>query len=291
MSLNHYIAEIKKGLRSPVYLLYGDSHFLLKEALFITSSTIPERSREFSLDVIDMEDSDRPSMDKIVDILNTMPFFSGKRFVIIENAQSMKKWEVSLLGDYISNPSPSSILVMLYLGKLKDEFKGLSEKVRSIFIGIPLEDVPLWIKEKALQKGINLTDSALDYLMGITGQDIGLLSSELEKIALFGKKQIDTTDISSITKDEGDYDVFDLIEAMKRKEKVEVFKILRKLIESTEPHILLGALNWHFSRLKEDNRIKDPDRVFGLLYEADSAIKISGGRYPLEYLFIRLLQS
>ncbi len=289
MSLNHYLAEIKKGLRSPVYILHGDSHFLLKEAIFNTYSIVPEGNREFALEILDMEDGDSPPMDNIVDILNTMPFTGGRRFVFIENAQSIKKKELKVISDYVSNPSPYSVLIMLYLGK-KIDLNMQSQKVKIISVDIRPQDMPSWIKEKGLKKGIDLTDGAIDYLMGITGQDIGLISSELEKIALLGKRQIDSMDISSIIKSEGDYDAFDLIEAMKRNDREGVFRILKKLVDSTEPYSILGALNWYFSRSKEEDKIEDLDRVYSLLYEADSAIKVSGGRYPLEYLFIRLLR-
>lgn len=288
MGLNHYIAEIKKGLKAPAYLLYGESHFLLKEALFMTSRIVPKDRREFCLDVIDMEESDRPSIDSIIDILNTMPFLSEKRYVVIENAQSMKKGEISTIIGYISNPSPYSVLVILHRGKLKDEFKELSERVKSISIDIRPQDIQPWVKEKARQKGIELTNGAVDYLIGITGQDIGLISSEIEKITLLGKGYIDASDISNIMKDEGNHDVFELIEAIKRNDKEMVFRILGSLLDSVEPQSILGALNWHFSRLKGEDR--SLERVFNLLHEADSALKASGGKYPLEYLFIRLLQ-
>lgn len=287
MGLNHYIAEIRRGLSAPVYILYGESHFLLKEALFMTSDIIPKDNRDFCLDIIDMEETDRPSIDNIRDILNTMPFLGGKRFVIVENAQLMKKREISLIGEYISNPSPYSVLLLLHLGNLKDDFKGLlSQRIKSISVDIRLQDIPSWIKEKARQKDIRLTDGAVDYLIGITGQDIGLISSELEKIALLGKSEVDAADISSIVRNEGDYDVFDLIEAVKKDDKKRVFMVLERLFDTTEPFSILGALNWHFSRVKEE----DIGKVFNLLHEADLALKASGGKYPLEYLFIRLLQ-
>lgn len=291
MGINHYISEIRKGLSAPVYLLYGESHFLLKEAFFMTSDIIPKDNRDFCLDVIDMEETDRPSIDDMIDVLNTMPFLGGKRLVIIENAQMMKKKEISTIGDYISNPSPYSILVMLYLGKLKDDFKSfLSLGIKSISVDIRPQDIPSWIKEKARQKDICLTDGAVDYLIGITGQDIGLISSELEKIALLGKSEVDAADISNIARNEGDYDVFDLIEAIKKNDRGMVFRILNRLLDSVEPFSILGALNWHFSRLKEEGRYKDLAGIFNLLHEADSALKVSGGKYPLEHLFIRLLQ-
>lgn len=288
MGLNHYIAEIKKGLRDPAYLLYGDSHFLLKEALFMTSSIIPAEHRDFSLDIIDLEEGDRPSIDSIIDILNTVPFLGERRFIVIENAQFMKKKEISLIGDYISNPSPYSLLLILHQGKLKDDLKGLSQRIKTISVDIRPQDMPSWVREKARQKDIDLSDGAIDYLISITGQDIGLISSEIDKIALLGKRQVDATDIAKIVKNEADYDVFDMIEAMKRNDKKKVFMILERLLETIEPFSILGALNWHFSRLQGEGR--DLEGVFNLLHEADSALKASGGKYPLEYLFIRLLQ-
>lgn len=286
MGLNHYITEIKKGLNAPAYLLYGESHFLLKEALFMTSGIVPKENRDFCLDIIDMEETDRPSIDNIIDILNTMPFLSEKRFVIVENAQLMKKKETSLIGEYISDPSPHSVLLLLHLGKLREDFKEISQRVKYISVDIRPQDIPSWLREKARQRGMELTDGAIDYLIGITGQDIGLISSEIEKITLLGKGHIDANDISGIVRNEGDHDVFELIEAIKKNDRERVFRILRSLLNSVEPFSILGALNWHFSRIKEE----DIGRVFNLLHEADLALKVSGGKYPLEYFFIRLLQ-
>ncbi len=292
MSLNHYIAEIKKGLKYPVYLLYGESHFLLKESLFMTSDIVPKDRRDFCLDIYDMGDSDKPSIDNIVDILNTMPFLGDRRFVIIENSHLMKKGDISLISEYISNPSPYSVLIMLYLGKLKDEFKGLSEgmvnNVKTISVDIMYRDIKPWIREKARGMGINLTDGAVDYLTVITGEDAGLISSELEKIALLGKDKVDVTDLTGIMRDQSDYDVFDLIEAIRKKDKSRALIILRSLLQSDEPFQILGALNWYFGQLKEDD--EELKRVFTLLHETDLGVKSSGGKYPLEYLFIRLLQ-
>lgn len=288
MGLNHYIGEIKRGLKAPAYLLYGESNFLLKEAYLLTLSIIPEDRRDFSLDIIDLDDVERPSIEHIIDILNTMPFLGNKRFVIIENAHLMKKREISLITEYISNPSPFSILIMLYLGKLKNDINDLLQKVKSIQIDIRPQDMPSWIKEKAMDRGVNLTNGAIDYLMAITSQDIGLISSEIEKIALLGKREVDVTDISGIIKNQGDYDVFDLIEAIKKKDKKRAFRVLRRILDSQEPFGIIGAINWHFGRLKDGS--KDIARVFNLLLEADLNLKASGGRYPLEYLLIRLLE-
>jgi len=129
--------------------------------------------------------------------------------------------------------------------------------------------------------------------MGVLGPDVGLLSSELEKLALIGKGHIDTQDIQSIVRGSGDYDVFDLVNALRDKDADKVFRVARILQTTQESYGLLGAINWHYTRMatREQGRKAYYARVFQLLNEADIRIKTSGGTFPLEYLLVRLLQA
>jgi len=72
------------------------------------------------------------------------------------------------------------------------------------------------------------------------------------------------------------------------------FRIYRTLSETTEPYNLLGAINWHYSKMSlqanDTLRRKDFSRAFELLNDADIQIKTSGGTYPMEHLLVRLLQ-
>ena len=144
-------------------------------------------------------------------------------------------------------------------------------------------------------EGLSLTDSAVEYLIGAVGPDVGLLSSELRKLTMTGKKSLDAADIKEYVRGSGDYDVFDLVNALKAKNTTEVMRIYKTLSETQEPHSLLGALNWHYSRVPQR---KGPGRkgngsrqeIFALLSEADLMLKSTGGVYPVEYLLFRLLR-
>ena len=294
MSIKHFILEIDKGLTSPAYLLFAEDAYLLKEAGLMAREVVPPGERAFSFDIFDIDGIDEiPPFEQILDVVNTLPFMGKRRVVVLENVQELAKKEIPALVSYLENPSPYSLLMLLHRGNPKAHWKELMKRVKAIPLDIRPQEIPLWIREKVRQKGLDITHDAIEYLIGVLGPDVGLLSSEVEKLALIGKNHIDTQDIKSSVRGSGDYDVFDLVNALKNKDTDTVFRVARVLQATQESYGLLGAINWHYSRMatREHGRKAYYSRVFELLNEADIRIKTSGGTFPLEYLLIRLLQT
>jgi len=102
--------------------------------------------------------------------------------------------------------------------------------------GYKAQEIPLWIREKAHQKGLDITHDAIEYLVGVLGPDVGLLSSELEKLALIGKTHIDAQDIKSIVREAAIMHAFDLVNALRDKDTDKVFRVARS--PSGDPGIL-----------------------------------------------------
>lgn len=294
MSASQFLREIEKGLPAPAYLFYSEDPYLLKEAELNASMVLPEGERDFGVVAFDLDGADeKPSMGQLLDALNTMPFMGGRKIVVISNIQEITKREMPPLEGYLGNPSPHSVLVLLLRGTLKGPFRDLSKLMRTISLDIRPQDFPAWLREKARHKGLSLTDRAIDYLLGLMGPDVGLLSSEIEKLVLVGKTPVDREDLAGIVSGSSDYNVFDLVNAIKAKNRREVFRIARALQETTDPYGVLGAINWHYTRLAAQEQREGAyyDRIFHILHEADAGIKTSGGNYPLEYLLVTLLRA
>jgi len=259
----------------------------------MVSGAMPEGERSFGLSVYDLDGIDEvPPLEQVIDVLNTLPFAGARRTVLLENVQELRKEEVERLEGYGANPSPSSVFILFYRGKPKAYFGGIMKRAKAISLDMRDQDIPAWIREKARQNGLVLTDNAIEYLIGFVGPDIGLISSELEKFVLIGKSPISRDDIVDIVIGGSDYTVFDLVDALKDRNAERVFRIAKALQGSADSYSLLGAINWHYSRLSQRDKGKTGyyDRVFGLLHEADVSIKTSGGAFPMEYLLIRLLR-
>ncbi len=177
---------------------------------------------------------------------------------------------------------------MLSSGTLKKTLKEALKGAKAIPLDIREREIPAWLGQRASSRGISLTPDAVDYLIGTVGPEAGLLASEVEKLAMSGKKKLDAPDIKEIVKGSGGYDVFDLIDAIKARDADTAFKIYRSLSEVQDPYGLLGALNWHYERVA--SKWKNREKVFSILNEADVMMKSSGGAYPVEYLLVRLLR-
>ncbi len=296
MSIKAFLQELEKGLKSPGYFLYAANPHPLDDAASAIKKTLPEAERDLNFNVFDSDPVEGASTpEEIKAALNTISFLGGRSYIIVKNIQKLPSKDLKKFQDYLSNPSPDAVLVMLYRGELKKDVRESLKGMTLICLDIREQDLPFWIKEKAKQKGITLNDEAVEYLLGTIGNDTGLLASEIEKLSLLGKESISINSMREIVEGSRDYSVFDLTDALRKKDSEKVFRIYKALSETLEPQSLLGAINWQYSRMQaysnEDDRQKNRHRkVFELLHEADLRIKSSGGVYPMEYLLVRLLR-
>lgn len=300
MSIKQFQHELSKGLPSAVYLLYSSEDFLLYEAL----TAVKERRNEgdvFNFDVYDIKSpDDNTPMEHIIDALNTLPFLSGRRTVVIKNIQKIPKADLRKLESYVAVPSPASLLVMLCEGAAPKLFdQAVLRNVQAIALNIPEKDIPVWVKMSAKKRGLALTDQAIEYLINVVGTDLGMLSAEIEKLSLLGTvKTVGKDDIKGMIYSGADYNAFDLVDALKRKNAKEVFGMLENVIRNQDPQMLLGAINYQYSRQysghaapyesSEKASARSYD-IFRLLHEADADIK-SSHKFVIESLLFKLLR-
>jgi DNA polymerase-3 subunit delta len=292
MSIKQFQQELSREFPSPAYLLYSSDDFLLYEAL----SSIKDKlhSDAFNFDVFDVKSPDNSKpMEQIIDILNTLPFLSGRRVVVIENTQKLPKKDIKKLEQYLTNPANTSILIMLFEGASPKLFDAsVVKNIKAIGLNVQEKDIPSWIRDTAKRKGIEFTDRAIEYLIVCVGTDMGMLYSEIEKFSSCGADKIDIDDVKGMVYAGIEYSAFDLINALKKREATEVFRIFENVGKNTESQMLLGALNWQYANLQNNSHHKDKRffrTVFKLLHEADAAIKTSRP-YVMEDLLIKLLK-
>lgn len=290
MSIKQFQQELSKGMPFSVYLFYSSEDFLLYDILMQVKERFAENTFNFDLFDLKFSDDNKP-IEQIIDILNTLPFLSGRRVVIIQNIQKISKKDSKKLEHYLKNPSKSSLFIMLYEGKSPKLFEDLSTKnIKVIGVNVYEKDIPIWLNEKAAKKGIRFTDEALKYLINYVGTDLGMLHMEVEKISSLNKDIINVDDIKEIVYSGVEYSAFDLVNALQKKDAKEVFRIYEKLLKNTEPQMLLGALNYQYTAMssKANENKREYKKIFQLLHEADVAIKRSHN-FVMEELLLNLL--
>jgi DNA polymerase-3 subunit delta len=291
MSIKQFQQEISKGFSSLAYLFYSSDDFLLYEVLSIIKSRY--QSDAFNFDVFDIKSpDDSKPMEQIIDILNTLPFLSERRVVVIENIQKLTKKDIKKLEEYLTNPASTSLLIMLFGGASPKLFDvSVVKNIKAIGLNVQEKDIPSWIKDTAKRKGIDFTDRAIEYLIVCVGTDMGMLYSEIEKFSSWNTDKIDIDDVKGMVYAGAEYSAFDLINALKKKDKKEVFRIFENVKKNLEMQMLLGALNYQYASLQAKINYKDErffQKVFSLLHEADAGIKTSHS-YVMEDLLVKLI--
>jgi DNA polymerase-3 subunit delta len=293
--------ELTKGLQASAYLICSGDDFLLYETLSIIRDKYSDAGA-LNFDIFDMNSpDDSKPVEQILDILNTLPFLSDRRLVIIENIQKLSKKDAGKIEGYISNPSPASLLIMLHKGTPQKLFSAQApstgsgqavKNLKTLTLAVPEKDIGQWIKDRAKRKGIEITDRAAEYLISSAGADLGMLYAEIKKISFLGTKNIDIDEIKNIVYTGAEYSAFDLVNALKKKDAAAVFGIFQSARKNIEPQMLLGALNWQYANLQSKSHHKGERffrMVFKLLHEADASVKTSRS-YVIEDLFVKLLK-
>jgi DNA polymerase-3 subunit delta len=295
MSYRQLLDEIEKGLPSKGYLLISSDYFLHAEAAILVRDLVPPEERDFNFHSFDLlsPDQDNVSFDRILDVMNTVPFFAGRKYVVIGNFQKTAKKDLKKMEDYLLHPSESTVLILLHEGNLKKDAKESLKSLRQIVLDIREGDIPAWISAKGKLKGLNISHDTAAYLLAVIGPDLGMLSTEIEKLTLAGRPSIEKDDIAEIIEGKRTYGAFDLINAIRARDAEKTFRIYGVLRETEEAFSLLGALNWQYAQqIGEKNSRGEREylyKVFHLLNRADMGIK-TGGFYPLEMLLVKLLR-
>ena len=296
MSLKQFQQESEKGFPSPVYLLHSAESFLLYEAVTVLNDLFRDPAT-FNFETIDIASADEKlPAEKIIDILNTLPFLADRKTVILRNVQKWTKKEAQKFGEYLKSPSPSSLLVMLFEGTSPDIFEpALMKAVKAIALSVGEREIPVWIRERAGKKGISFTPAAIEHLISVAGTDLGMLHAEIEKFSSSeSSRVIDIAEVRGVVYAGAEYGAFDLINALSQKDSRAVFRIYENISRTMEPQMLLGALNWQYSSSYARAKMQGMDkvklvRIFALLHEADMAVKTSHS-HVMEDLLVKLLK-
>jgi DNA polymerase III delta subunit len=280
MSYRAFLDECRKGLPLPGYMLVSSDRFLQSESVTKIKNLVPDSERDFNFHVFDvaMAANEAVPFQQIIDVLQTVPFFSGKK----------------CLQEYAKHPAESSVLVLMHFGSVKKGFKDLLKNIKPFTLDLRESEIPFWIKQRAQSRNFTLSRSAVEHLLGTIGTDLGMLASEVDKCVLIGKPTVERQDIIDIVEGKRSFNVFDLVNAIRTSNTDKAFRVYSVLRETEEPYSLLGALNWHYGQLlsarnspRETKQLYD---IFNILNQADLHIKSSGSFYPIELLLIKLLR-
>ncbi len=248
--------DLKQKKYAPVYFLMGEEPYyidLLSD--YFQDKILDEAQQAFDLTVLYGKDVD------IATVINTakrFPMMSPYHVMIVKEAQHIR--DIDKLSFYLKQVLPSTILVICYkYGKVDGRQKWVNQlkKVGVLFESKKLRDYEMapWISKYAKSKGLMVEDKALMMLVDFLGTDLSKVANEIDKLVITqenGNKKISPEIIEKNIGISKDYNVFELQDALIRKDVVRANRIINYFAENKKAapiQMALSVLFGFFSNL------------------------------------------
>ena len=245
--------QIKKKQFAPMYLVYGSEPYLIQETIQkIKENALTDDEVEFNITTFDMEET---PVQFAIEEAETFPFMGERKLIIIHNpvfltAEKAKvEHNIALLLEYIDNPSPFSIVVFAGNYEKLDERKKITKQLKrkaSVVEVKKLKDQELsnWISSQAKSFGVSIEQAAVQELITTAGQNLMLLTNELEKMALYvGNEGVITFQVvSNLASKSLEQTIFTLIDFIMNRRTTQAIQLLQQLLKQKEEPIKILAL-------------------------------------------------
>lgn len=248
LKVQDFIKNISPKISSPVYLFAGEESYLIDQCLSRLSSVLAVD--DLNKEIFYASDS---SAEDILNAVQTLPFLSEKRVIIVKGVNKMKAADAERLTDYISNTVETSCLILLYPDNYKKEGiakrKALISTCASSKSCIAVDcrkqyesEVKDFIKSEFAARGKSVSFDVISRIVEENGTDLLNISNEIEKLCLFAgkdKKAVTEDDIEQISGYTKEANVYALASEIEAKNIKKAMFILEKLLTEGEDAIVI----------------------------------------------------
>lgn len=242
--------RLEKNEPGPLYLLVGDEDFLVMEAVnVLRHKTVDVGTADFNCDVFD---AGEVSAGQVKDAVEMLPMASPRRLVVYRGVDRLgeKDWEVlaGLFEDPVS--TTTFVLVAESLDKRKRAFKRISDAGVVVELKRPYENqLGSWIDYLGYRLGLSVSPEAIHLLKQFIGTNLTELHNELVKLRDFlgGRDRVDAADVLQVVSQTRVDRIFDLTDAIGRRDKVHALHSLANLLEHGQSEVgVLAMIGRHF---------------------------------------------
>jgi len=239
-------AELKKHLSQgkflPAYMVTGEDAFLLQLAAGQFKKLVTEFP-ELNVSIYEA------SVDaaSLAAALETLPVMGAYRLVICHEVSG----DIAVLGQYLAAPNPSTIFVFVS-SKLPENLSKLVSRFEIVDCAkLDEKHIEQWVNSKLSETGTQIEPDAIRLLLAYCNHSLTRINLEAQKLALYrAGGMITSADIADTVEPNQEYQIYELSDAVGKRQAARIAKILQKLQAANMPAVtLLGMLYSHFRRL------------------------------------------
>jgi DNA polymerase-3 subunit delta len=208
---------------------------------------------------------DKLDYDRFTQEVQTVPFLSEKKMVIIDdlcsNMSAGQKKIKDEVFDFLSSHENKIENNLLFIDVFEEEkkipakdklFNYLKKQKYSWYLPSPKSaDLSSWIKNYCVRQEIKITIQAISELVLLVGNDLSQMANELDKLKAYKNGEpITPEDVRVLVRAKYNDDIFKLTDAMAGKNRRLALELVsQQLLSGNEPLSLLGSINWQFKIL------------------------------------------
>ena len=181
------VKDVRERKFKPIYFLHGEeAYFIDRVAEEIGKSALEEHERDFNQTILYGRDCDP---DQLTDTCLRYPMMAERQLVVLREAQTWRIDAFDKLEPYFKNPTPTTVLVILYKHKKADGrktwLKDLAKK-NVVFVSDKLKEdkLPDWIQKYVAFHKRRIGPVEAKLLADHLGTDLGKLTNEVEKLCI-----------------------------------------------------------------------------------------------------------
>lgn len=228
--------DIKSGEFKKTYLLFGEEAFLkrsyknqLKAALVGDDTMNYHYFEGRNLD-----------LDEIISLADTMPFFAEHRLIQIEESGLFKEGGADELVEYLPR-MPDTTCVMFVESEV-DKRGRLYKAVKAAGYAAEMvrqneKQLSMWAGAILAKAGRKITQRTMNLFLGMTGDDMENIRTELDKLISYteGRQVITDRDVKEICTEQVTGRIFEMVSAISGRKTKQAMDLYEDLLTLREP--------------------------------------------------------
>ena len=222
-------SALEQGTFDRVYLFHGDDDYLKEEKVraVIDRATDPA-TRDFNLDVRRAAELDAGSLGLALD---SLPMMAERRVVVVRDVTTLKKDARAVLTKYLERPAADTVLVLVAASGTKPDAPLMDAATVIDFRSLNEADLEKWAVLHASELGVTIEPAAVKLLCATTGNDLALLSGEIDKLRSYTNgAPIDEAAIEAIVGVRHGETLGDLLELVAQRKSAEAVALLGRVL-------------------------------------------------------------
>lgn len=242
--------HIKQNQFKPVYLLYGAESYLKKLYKDKLKEAILKGSDDMNFSYFEGKGAE---VSKIIEVAETLPFFSERRLIIIENSSLFKSQND--LADYMKSIPATTHIVFIEseIDKRNRLFKAVkAQGTVAEMNSLDEANLKLWIASLLDKDKKKITGDSVLYLINKVGTDMDNIQNEVEKLVCYAMDRdiITVEDIDAVCTVQITGKIFQMVDAIGNRNQEKALELYYDLLSLKEkPMSILFLITRQFNIL------------------------------------------